>query len=210
MLIFDLDGTLLNTVKDLHIALNHALKTHGFPVKTEAETQMLLGNGIDILVADAIPNGKENPKFPETYATFKEYYSQHLNDYTAPYDGILPLLSALKARNIKMGIVSNKFDEGVKALAAQYFTNLIKHAQGTSDKVKKKPSPDAVFALIKELNAESEKNIYIGDSDVDMATAQNAGLPCISVSWGFRSRKFLESCGANPIIDTPEELLKYI
>lgn len=210
MLIFDLDGTLLNTIKDLHIALNYALKAHDFPEKTEAETQMLLGNGIDVLVAGAIPNGKNNPKFPETYATFKEYYSRHLNDYTTPYTDILPLLQELKARHIKTGIVSNKFDEGVKALARQYFSGLIDHAQGTSETVKKKPAPDAVFALIKELNAAKEKNIYIGDSDVDINTAQNAGIPCISVSWGFRSRAFLESCGANPIIDTPEELLKYI
>lgn len=210
MLIFDLDGTLLNTVKDLHIALNYALKTHNFPEKTIAETQMLLGNGIDILVAGALPNGKNNPKFTETYTTFKEYYSQHLNDYTAPYSGIIPLLQELKSRNIKMGIVSNKFDEGVKALAQQYFSNLIDNAQGTSDTVKKKPAPDAVYALIKKLHAENEKNIYVGDSDVDIETAKNAHIPCISVSWGFRSRAFLESIGANPLIDRPEDLLKYI
>ncbi len=210
MLIFDLDGTLLNTITDLHNALNYALKARGFPEKTEAETQQLLGNGIDILVAGALPNGKENPKFAETYAAFKAYYSAHLNDNTAPYNGIIPLLQELKARHIKMGIVSNKFDEGVNALAKQHFSGLIDHAQGTSDSVEKKPAPDAVFALIKELHAENEKNIYIGDSDVDIATAKNAGIPCISVSWGFRSRKFLESINANPIIDTPEELLRYI
>lgn len=210
MLIFDLDGTLLNTIADLHIALNHALKTHGFPLKTETETQQLLGNGIDILVAGAIPDGKDNLKFPEIYATFKAYYSHHLNDYTAPYSGVIPLLQELKSRNIKMGIVSNKFDEGVKELAKQYFSGLIEHAQGTSDTVKKKPAPDAVFALIKELNAEKERNIYIGDSDVDINTAKNAGIPCISVSWGFRSRAFLESCGACPIIDHPSQLLDLI
>ncbi|MCM1323747.1 MAG: HAD family hydrolase [Acetobacter sp.] len=210
MLIFDLDGTLLNTITDLHNALNYALKAHSFPQKTTEETQMLLGNGIEALVAGALPNGSENPKFPETFATFKEYYSQHLNDYTAPYDGIMELLTELKSRNIKMGIVSNKFDEGVKALAKQYFTGLIDHAQGTSKTVKKKPSPDAVFALIKELHAENEKNIYIGDSEVDIATATNANVPCISVSWGFRSCAFLESINANPIIDKPEELLNLI
>ncbi len=210
MLIFDLDGTLLNTIKDLHIALNHALKAHGFPEKTEQETKTLLGNGIDILVAGALPNGKENPKFSETYATFKDYYSKHLNDYTAPYEGIIPLLTELKTRNIKMGIVSNKFDEGVKALAKQYFNGLIEHAQGTSDTVQKKPAPDAVLTLIKELNAENEPNIYIGDSDVDIKTAQNAHIPCISVSWGFRSRKFLEEIPAETIIDTPDELLNHL
>ena len=114
MIIFDLDGTLLNTVKDLHTALNHALKMHGFPLKTEAETVALLGNGIDILVAGAIEDGKSNPKFEETYATFKKYYTAHLNDYTQPYDGVIELLTELKSRNIKMGIVSNKFDEGFR------------------------------------------------------------------------------------------------
>jgi len=210
MLIFDLDGTLLNTIKDLHNALNYALKTNGFPEKTEQETQMLLGNGIDILVAGALPNGKENPQFAATYTTFKNYYSAHLNDYTAPYEGIIPLLQELKARHIKMGIVSNKFDEGVKALAAKFFKGLIDNAQGTSDTIKKKPAPDAVLALIKDLHAEDEKNIYIGDSDVDIKTAQNAGIPCISVSWGFRSKAFLKSVNANPIIDKPEELLNHI
>lgn len=210
MLIFDLDGTLLNTITDLHIALNHALKTHGFPQKTETETQQLLGNGIDILVAGSIPDGKDNPKFGEIFATFKEYYSHHLTDYTAPYEGITPLLRELKSRHIKMGIVSNKFDEGVKALVHQYFRGLITHAQGTSDTVKKKPAPDAVFALIKEQHAENEQNIYIGDSEVDIITARNAGLPCISVSWGFRSRAFLEREKASTIINTPQELLNFI
>lgn len=210
MIIFDLDGTLLNTAKDLHIALNYALKNHSFPQKTEQETIDLLGNGIDILVAGAINNGKNNPKFAETFATFKDYYSKHLNDYTAPYDGIIDLLTELKQRNIKMGIVSNKFDEGVKELTKKYFNNLINNAKGTSDSIKKKPAPDAVFALIKEMHAENEKNLYIGDSNVDIATAKNAGLPCISVSWGFFSRQKLESIGAKTIIDKPYELLNLI
>ena len=210
MIIFDLDGTLLNTVKDLHIALNHALKMHGFPLKTEEETVGLLGNGIDILVAGAIEGGKSNPLFEETYATFKKYYSAHLNDYTQPYDGIIELLTTLKSRNIKMGIVSNKFDEGVKELANKYFNGLISHAVGTSETIKKKPSPDAVFALIKELNAQKETNYYIGDSDVDINTANNANIPCISVSWGFFSRQKLEQINAQTIIDKPSQLLDII
>ena len=140
MIIFDLDGTLLNTVKDLHTALNFALKQHNFTLKTEAETVALLGNGIDILVAGAIKDGKNNPKFAETYQTFREYYTAHLNDYTKPYDGIIELLTELKSRNVKMGIVSNKFDEGVKELADKYFSGLISHAVGTSETIKKKMS----------------------------------------------------------------------
>ncbi len=210
MLIFDLDGTLLDTAKDLEIALNYALKAHNYPQKSTAETLKLLGNGIDMLVAGALPSGKSNPEFSQIFATFKTYYSAHLNDYTAPYPGIIPLLKELKARNIKMGIVSNKFDEGVKALAAKFFSNLIGQAQGVSETVKKKPAPDAVFALISQLNAQNETNIYIGDSEVDIETAKNAGVPCISVSWGFRSKEFLQSVKAQKIIDAPNELLQLI
>lgn len=210
MIIFDLDGTLLNTAKDLEVALNYALRAHGFPEKNEAETLALLGNGIDVLVAGAIPGGRQNPDFDPAYATFKTYYSAHLNDYTAPYPGIIPLLQELQRRNIKMGIVSNKFDEGVKALAAKFFGGLIDYAQGVSDTVKKKPAPDAVFALIAAQDAAAEPNIYVGDSEVDIETARNAGLPCISVSWGFRTRQALQQIGAEIIIDRPEELLEHI
>ncbi len=210
MIIFDLDGTLLNTAKDLEIALNHALNTHKLPLKDEKETLKLLGNGIDMLVAGAIPEGKSNPQFPEIFATFKDYYSQHLNDYTAPYEGIIPLLETLHHKGIKMGIISNKFDDGVKELAKKFFSGLIAHAQGVTETVKKKPAPDAVFALIKEQKAEQENNIYVGDSEVDIATAQNAGLNCISVSWGFRTKETLKELGAQTIIDKPEELLKII
>lgn len=210
MLIFDLDGTLLNTATDLQNALNYTLKRHHLPEKSTEETLKLLGNGIDMLVAGAIEGGKNNPDFPIIFADFKSYYSDHLNDFTTPYEGIMPLLAELKRRHIKMGIISNKFDEGVKALSAKFFRGYIEHAQGTSDTVKKKPAPDAVFALIKEQHAENEQNFYIGDSEVDIKTARNAGLPCISVSWGFRSRAFLESVNATTIIDTPQELLNFI
>lgn len=210
MIIFDLDGTLLNTAKDLEIALNYALRSHNFPEKTETETLALLGNGIDALVAGALPQGRQNPDFEPVFATFKTYYSAHLNDYTAPYPGIIPLLQELRRRGVKMGIVSNKFDEGVKALATKFFGGLIDYAQGVSNTVKKKPAPDAVFALIAAQNAATEPNIYVGDSEVDIETAQNAGLPCISVSWGFRTRDALLQHGAQTVIDRPEELLEHI
>lgn len=210
MIIFDLDGTLLNTIKDLRIALNHALKMHGFSEKSEAETLALLGNGIEALVAGAIENGRENPKFLETFCSFKAYYSAHLNDYTVPYPGILELWGELKRRGIKVGIVSNKFDEGVKALCAKFFDGLADYAQGGSETVKKKPAPDAVFALIKMAGAEGERHIYVGDSEVDIETAKNAGIQCISVSWGFRPREFLEQNSADIIIDKPAELLQLL
>lgn len=210
MIIFDLDGTLLNTVKDLHIALNYALKEHNLPLTTEIKTTSMLGNGIDVLVAKAIPNGKENPIFDKVFTTFKNYYSQHLNDYTSPYPQIIELLETLKKQNIKTGIVSNKFDYGVKELHQKYFSNLIDYAQGIDENIKKKPSPDAIFAIIDKLNATNEKNIFVGDSEVDILTAQNANIPCISVSWGFKSKDFLINHNATKIIDTPLELLDVI
>lgn len=210
MLIFDLDGTLLNTLTDLHNALNYALSNHGCKQKTLEETKMLLGNGIERLVQDSIENGKDNPEYSQIFKTFKMYYTAHINDNTAPYDGIIPLLKKLKANHIKTGIVSNKFDEGVKTLATHYFKDLIDAAQGTTEKIQKKPSPDAVFALIKRLNAENEKNIYIGDSEIDIMTAKNANLPCISVSWGFRTKEELMKSGAKIIIDSPQKLLNFL
>lgn len=210
MLIFDLDGTLLDTSKDLHIALNYALKKHNLKQKTLQETLLLLGNGIDMLVAGAIDNGKQNKDFDAIFSTFKSYYKDHINDYTAPYDGIIELLQTLKQNNIKMGIISNKFDEGVKELHKKFFNNLIDYAQGVTPTIAKKPSPDAVFELIKKLDAQNEKNIYIGDSEVDIKTADNANIPCISVSWGFRSKEYLKSINAKTIINTPKELLNYI
>ena len=210
MIIFDLDGTLLNTAKDLEIALNHTLLIYNLPQKSTEEILKLLGNGIDMLVAGAIPNGKKNPEFNKIFATFKDYYSKHLNDYTQPYDGIIELLTKLKSQSIKMGIISNKFDEGVKELTQKFFKNIIEHAQGVTPSIKKKPHPDAVFSLINELDAQNEVNIYVGDSEVDIQTANNANIPCISVSWGFRTREFLESISAQIIIDKPEELLEAI
>jgi phosphoglycolate phosphatase len=210
MLIFDLDGTLLNTAYDLHASLNYALKTHNLKQITLDETLSLLGNGIDILVAGAIENGKNNPDFEKIYTTFKTYYNNHINDYTVPYDGIIELLKTIKQKNIKMGIVSNKFDEGVKALQKKFFNNLIDNAQGVTESIPKKPSPDAVLKLIQTSNALNETNIYIGDSEVDIETAKNAGIDCISVSWGFRSKEYLQSINAKIIIDKPSELLDYI
>ena len=210
MIIFDLDGTLLDTVEDLAVAVNHALKKFGFKEKNIDETKRLLGNGIALLVAGAIENGEKNPKFCEAYEEFKKYYSTHLYDYTKPYDGIIELLEELKRKNIKMGIVSNKFDEGVKCLRKEFFADLIEYAQGISETVKRKPNPDAVFELIKLQKAQDEENIYVGDSEVDIETAKNAGLKCICVSWGFRSREQLIESGAEIIIDEPKELLKYI
>lgn len=210
MLIFDLDGTLLDTLNDLHLSLNYALKKHNLPQTTKPQTLSYLGNGIDELVAKAIPSGKENPIFPEIFTTFKTYYEQHLNDTTAPYDGIIELLTKLKQKNYKLGIISNKFDKAVQELHQQFFSNLIDISIGTSNETPKKPSPIGVQTLIKRLSAQNEENILIGDSEVDIQTAQNASIRSISVSWGFRDKTFLKQHHAQTIIDTPKELLNHL
>ena len=210
MIIFDLDGTLLDTSKDLHLSLNYALTVHHLPNTTQEQTLSYLGNGIDELVAKAIPNGKQSPNFNSIFTTFKNYYEQHLNDNTTPYDGIIELLTTLKSQNHKLGIISNKFNEGVQELHQKFFSNLIDISIGTSKTISKKPSPDGILSLIHQLKAENETNIFVGDSEVDIQTAQNANIPCISVSWGFRDREFLQNHNASTIINHPLELLKHI
>ncbi|MBR5599275.1 MAG: HAD family hydrolase [Alphaproteobacteria bacterium] len=210
MIIFDLDGTLLDTSIDLHNALNYALKAHNLSQKTKQETLSYLGNGIDILVAKALENGKQNKDYPAVFNTFKTYYEQHLNDYTAPYKDIIELLTILKNKNYKLGIISNKFDEAVQELHQKFFQNLIDQSLGTSATISKKPSPDGIKLLIQQQNAINENNIFIGDSEIDIQTAHNANIPCISVSWGFRDREFLKSHNAIQIIDTPLDLLKIL
>lgn len=210
MIIFDLDGTLLDTSKDLHIALNYALKEHNLPSTTIQQTLSYLGTGIDELVAKAIPDGKQNKDFPQIFSTFKTYYEQHLNDNTTPYDGIIELLTTLKQKNYKLGIISNKFDQAVQELHQQFFSNLIDLSIGVSPTTPKKPSPIGIHTLIEKLNAQNEPNIFVGDSEVDIQTALNANVKIISVSWGFRTKEFLTSAKAPIIVDTPNELLSLL
>ena len=209
-LIFDLDGTLLNTITDLAAAVNHALTLHGYPTHTEAAILRMVGNGVAVLVARALPEGEENPDYPQVYADFRSYYEAHKADATAPYDGILPMLSALSAAGYPMGIVSNKFDPAVKALAAAFFSDTIHVAVGESETVAKKPAPDAVFVALRELGADAAGAVFIGDSEVDIETARNAGLPCLSVGWGFRTPDELKAKGADHDFMTPEELTEYL
>lgn len=207
--IFDLDGTLLNTIEDLANALNHSLAKFGFPTRTLPEVQSFVGNGLRRLVELAIPDGLDNPKFEDVLACFKPYYTEHCKDATAPYPGLMEVLEELHRNHIPMAIVSNKNDAAVKTLAKDFFGDLISVAIGERAEVAKKPAPDTVFAALEELGLSAEDAVYVGDSDVDLATAANAGLDCITVAWGFKGRDFLEKEGASIIIDTPEELLGF-
>lgn len=208
--IFDLDGTLLDTLDDLTDSVNYVLQFYGYPVRTRSEVQQFVGNGVRLLMERALPQGKENPQFDSCLKLFYEYYEAHRQDRTAPYSGILPLLQELHARGIQVGIVSNKFDAAVKALSQDYFLGLVDIAIGESPDVRKKPAPDSVLAALQQLHADASQAVYVGDSDVDVETAHNSGMPCVGVSWGFRGREFLTACGADAIIDRPEELLKIL
>lgn len=210
--VFDLDGTLLYTLEDLKNATNYALKQNGMPERTLDEVRRFVGNGVKLLMERAVPQGADNPKFEKTFSDFKEYYEAHCNDNTAPYDGIMELLKELKLNGIKLAIVSNKLDPAVKELNQLYFKEYMTSAVGEMEEegIRKKPAPDMVQKALKELQVSADEAIYVGDSDVDIATAKNSGLECVSVTWGFRDVEFLKEHGATNLIDEPVELLNYV
>lgn len=209
VIVFDLDGTLLDTLADLHASVNAALEKFSFPRRTQEEVRAFVGNGISLLMKRAI--GKETPVFDEVLAAFKTHYGEHCADKTRPYAGILPLLKELRTRGIKTAVVSNKADFAVKKLAEKYFEGLLFAAVGEDEEhgIRKKPAPDSLFAVLETLGADKSKTAYVGDSEVDIQTAKNAGVDCISVTWGFKDREFLIGHGASVLIDSPDEILKY-
>lgn len=205
--IFDLDGTLLSTLNDLATSTNYALRWAGMPERTIEEIRMFVGNGVKLLMERAIPNGINNPKFEETYAKFREHYLEHNLDTTSPYDGIPELLRELKRRGKKLAIVSNKFYAATQDLAKHFFPDTIKVAIGERETIRKKPAPDTVLEALRQLGASKGGAVYIGDSDVDIMTAKNCGLPCISVLWGFRDKDFLIQHGGTIFVNKPSEIL---
>lgn len=210
--IFDLDGTLLDTLTDLSNAVNHALRANSMPERTIEEVRFMVGNGVRKLMLRAVPDGEDNPFFEKAFADFRAYYSEHSFDTTKPYDGILPLLSELKGRGVKMAVVSNKMDAATKPLVKRFFGDYIDVAIGENETegIKRKPAPEMVFKAIAELGVKAEDCVYIGDSDVDLHTAQNSNLPCISVLWGFRDKDFLASHGATCFAVTPKDVLELV
>lgn len=204
--IFDLDGTLLNTLDDLADATNYALRQYGMPPRTVDEVRRFVGNGVRSLMLRAVPEGAENPHFEAAFACFKEYYGEHCNDKTKPYEGIMELLEKLQAKGYAVAIVSNKIDFAVKELQRRYFDGLVEVAIGEREGVLRKPAPDTVMTALSELGKEAGEAVYVGDSDVDIMTAANAGMPCISVEWGFRDRAFLIEHGAEHLISRPEDI----
>lgn len=210
--IFDLDGTLLNTLDDLADSTNYALSKFGYPTRTIEEVRQFVGNGVAKLIERAIPEGKNNPNFEKCLAIFKENYAQNMYNKTAPYNGIIEMLSNLKSKGIKIAVVSNKFDLAVKELCKKYFEGFIDFAAGENEAqgIKKKPAPDTVISVLSEFNFAPEDAVYIGDSDVDIMTAKNSKMPCISVTWGFRDEKFLLENGATILINAPSEIYNHL
>ena len=208
--IFDLDGTLLDTLEDLKDSVNAALEKYEMPLRTMEEVRSFVGNGIRNLMIQAVPDGENNPLFEEVFIYFRNYYRENCNNKTVPYDGILELMRELQGRGIKMAIVSNKFDAGVKALNEKFFAEYTEVAMGEVPGSKRKPDPETVNVVLQLLGVDKEHAVYVGDSDVDILTARNAELRCISVSWGFRDEEFLLEHEAGIVIGRPLELLEYV
>lgn len=204
--IFDLDGTLLDTLGDLAASTNHALRTHHMPEHGIDDVRRFVGNGVRKLMERAVPDGTANPLFEEALASFREHYMRHGLDTTQPYPGIMGLLRRLKASGKKVAVVSNKFDAATKALCHHFFDSLVDVAIGESEQVRKKPAPDTVLEAMRLLEVEKGQVVYIGDSDVDIETARNSNIPCISVTWGFRDRDFLLCHGATLLVEKPEDI----
>ncbi len=206
-ILFDLDGTLLNTLEDIADGVNHALRKMNYPERTLDEVRQFVGNGVAMLIKRAVPEGTSEELINTCLQFNKEYYSTHVNEKTRPYEGIMTLLKELKDKGYKVGVVSNKYDSAVKDLCHLYFSDYVTVAVGNRTGVPTKPAPDCVYSAVQELGSDLGNTVFVGDSDVDVHTAHNAGLPCIGVAWGFRGRAFLESAGADMVIDNPMELL---
>lgn len=212
IVIFDLDGTLLNTLDDLSDSTNYALSKFGYPTRTIEEVRQFVGNGVAKLIERAIPDGKNNSNFEKCLSIFKENYAQNMYNKTAPYNGIIEMLSNLKSKGIKIAVVSNKFDLAVKELCKKYFEGFIDFAAGENEAlgIKKKPAPDTVLSVLRKFSFSPEDAVYVGDSDVDIMTAKNSKMRCISVTWGFRDEKFLLKNGATILINAPSEIYNHL
>ena len=208
--VFDLDGTLLDTLDDLAASCNFALQTHRMALRTRDEIRQFVGNGVEMLIRRAVPEGTPEEKVLEVLATFKEHYLVHGLDTTRPYEGIQEMLTELKARGCRLAVVSNKFYKATQELVAHFFGDTISVAIGEheAEGIRKKPAPDTVFEALHQLGVGKEGAVYVGDSDVDVETAKECGIPCVSVLWGFRTKEFLQQHGASRFVSSPMELTR--
>ena len=204
--IFDLDGTLLDTLEDLMNSVNYALASFGLPERSYGEIRDRVGHGIRNLVDRSVPDGTDAALTDRVFGCFKEHYQLHCTDKTAPYPGVNDLMIKLKNEGIRIGIISNKADPAVRELVPVYFDGLVDIARGELPGVPKKPAPDGVLRMMDEFGAKPEETVYVGDSDVDLATAVNSGIDHVIVTWGFRDREFLIGRGARVLADTADEV----
>lgn len=209
-IIWDMDGTLLNTLDDLTDSVNEALLAFSLPLRTKSEIRAFIGNGVARLMELSVPDGRHNPRFEQIFAFFISCYDKNYRSKTKPYDGLSVLLTRMKASGYKMAIVSNKIDSALKELTALHFSDTISVSIGDYEGVRRKPYPDKVFEALRILETDKNRAVYIGDTEVDIETARNAGIDCICVSWGFRDKNELEKAGAACIIDTPQQLAELL
>ena len=209
-IVFDLDGTLLDTLTDLAASTNYALRSCGMPEHSIDDVRCFVGNGVRMLMTRAVPDGESNPRFDEAFSVFRQHYMQHCLDTTCPYPGITEALARLKEKGIMLAIVSNKMQAATEELRQHFFSQYIDVAIGESAAIRKKPAPDTVNEALRLLGISHDEAIYVGDSDVDIDTARAAMMPCASVLWGFRDRQFLLNHGATRLLSSPEELLSLV
>lgn len=208
--IFDMDGTLLNTLEDIAGGVNHTLKKYGYPEKTLDEVRMAVGNGAGRLMKNVLPQGEETPGFDKILKDYEAYYQEHCQVKTGAYPGILPLLEQLRGKGIQMAIVSNKGDGAVKELNRRYFAGLIDTAVGECPGIRRKPEPDSVLEALHLLGVSRQEALYVGDSEVDYHTARRAGIRCALVTWGFRRKADLECLLPDYLTENPMELLEIV
>lgn len=209
-IVFDLDGTILDTLGDLTNSVNFALSENGLPTRSQDEVRSFVGNGIRLLIERAVPHNTSTDVVDACFEAFKSHYKDNSAVLTKPYDGIESLLSSVRAKGIKTAVVSNKADFAVQTLVEKYFKGLFDYCVGEKDGIRRKPCPDSVNCAMEYLGVKREKCIYIGDSDVDIETARNSGIKCISVTWGFRGESFLKSFSPDYIVNNPQEILHII
>ena len=208
--VYDLDGTLLDTLKDLQGSTNAALRAFGMPERTLEEVRSFVGNGVRRLMVLSVPDGDENPLFEEVFAEFKRHYAIHCNDTTVPYPGIFDLIDELNEMGVRQAIVSNKAQFAVDELNRLYFAGRIDVAIGENAGIRKKPAPDTVLESARRLEVDIKDCLYVGDSEVDIRTAENCGIDCACVTWGFRTVEELRRNGAVMLCDSPEDILRLV
>ncbi|MBR5441550.1 MAG: HAD-IIIA family hydrolase [Clostridia bacterium] len=206
-IIFDLDGTILDTLEDLKNSVNYALSNNNLPKRSFAEVRSFVGNGIRLLVERAVPTGTDSAVLDNCFADFKAHYKENSANNTKPYDGVIELLKQLKSKGYKLAVVSNKADFAVQMLVEDYFNGIFDYAVGEREGIRRKPCPDSVNDAIFYLASDKNSAVYVGDSEVDVETARNSGIPCVAVTWGFRDKSVLTSLSPEYIIDKPSQLM---